>query len=165
MLTLPNARAEKSLQRGESPSCYADTSLQCILQSIPLWCEAVQWINIDATLACYKMLENKSSLSFVVCDIVDCYPSINSDLLDQVLNWAARWCPISQDDRELFHHTKDSLLWHKGSTWVKRGEKNFDVAQGSYDGAKTTDLVGLLLLSKRRTCRWTMACTEITSLG
>ena len=75
-------------------------------------------------------------------------PASTPDLPDQALNWAAGWCPISQDDRELFHHTKDSLLWHKGSTWVKRGEKNFDVAQGSFDGAETTDLVGLFLLSK-----------------
>ena len=76
--------------------------------------EAVQWINIDATLAWCKMLKNKSSLSFVVCDIVDCYPSIISDLLDQALNWSAGWCPISQDDRELFHHTKDSQRVHQG---------------------------------------------------
>ena len=31
---------------------------------------------------------------------------------------------------------------------MKRGEANFDVAQGSYDGAETTDLIGLFLLSK-----------------
>ena len=57
---------------------------------------------------------------------------------------------ISEDDRALFHHTKNSLLWHQGSTWVKKGRKNFDVAQGSYDGAETTDLVGLYLLDKLR---------------
>ena len=107
-----------------------------------------QWLNTDATLAWYRRLENKSSLSFIVCDICDYYPSITSDLLDEALNWAAGWCPISQDDRELFHHTKNSLLWHEGSTWVKKGEKNFDIAQGSYDGAETTDLVGLFLLDK-----------------
>ena len=31
---------------------------------------------------------------------------------------------------------------------MKKGEKNFDVAQGSWDGAEVTDLVGLYLLSK-----------------
>ena len=90
-----------------------------------------QWLNTDATLAWYRRLENKPSLSFIVCDIVDYYPSITSDILDQALDWAAGRCPITQDDRELFHHTKNSLLWHEGSSWVKKGEKNFDIAQGS----------------------------------
>ena len=107
-----------------------------------------QWKNTDSTLAWYRLLDNKAALSFVVCDIVDYYPSITADLLDQALDWAAGWCQISQDDRELFKHTKDSLLWHEGCTWVKRGEVNFDVAQGSFDGAETTDLVGLFILSK-----------------
>ena len=107
-----------------------------------------QWRNTDATLAWFNGLANKASLSFVVCDIVDYYPSITANLLDQALDWAAGVVPISQEDRALFHHTKNSLLWHDGSTWVKKGEQNFDVAQGSFDGAETTDLVGLFILDK-----------------
>ena len=109
-----------------------------------------QWLNTDATLAWFRQLEDKARLSFIVCDIVDYYPSITANLLDQALNWAAGVVEISEDDKALFHHTKNSLLWHKGSTWVKKGEKNFDVAQGSFDGAETTDLVGLFLLEKLR---------------
>ena len=86
-----------------------------------------QWLNTDATLAWFRQLEDKASLSFIVCDIVDYYPSITANLLDQALNWAAGVVEISEDDKALFHHTKNSLLWHKGSTWVKKGEKNFDV--------------------------------------
>ena len=107
-----------------------------------------QWRNTDATLAWYKSLPNKASLSFIVCDIVDYYPSITADLLNDALNWASEVVTISQEDRALFHHTKNSLLWHDGSAWVKKGEVNFDVAQGSFDGAETTDMVGLYLLSK-----------------
>ena len=83
-----------------------------------------------------------------MCDIVDYYPSITADLLNQALDWAGEMVHISEEDRDLFHHTKNSLLWHEGSAWVKRGEVNFDVAQGSFDGAETTDLCGLFLLSK-----------------
>ena len=107
-----------------------------------------QWLNTDATLAWFRQLKDKDTLSFIVCDIVDYYPSITADLLDQAINWAAGLVQIDEDDRALFHHTKNSLLFHDGSTWVKKGEVNFDVAQGSYDGAESTDLIGLYLLDK-----------------
>ena len=68
--------------------------------------------------------------------------------MDRAVNWASQYVTISEDDRALFHHTKNSLLWHKDSTWVKRGDANFDIAQGSFDGAESTDLVGLFLLHK-----------------
>ena len=71
----------------------------------------------------------------MVCDIVDYYPSITANLFDQALDWASLIVDISADDRTLFHHTKNSLLCHEGSTWVKRGNINFDIAQGSFDGA------------------------------
>ena len=55
---------------------------------------------------------------------------------------------ISEEDRELFIYTKMSLLVHNGTTWVKKGDVNFDVTMGSFDGAEACDLVGLFLLSK-----------------
>ena len=79
---------------------------------------------------------------------MDYYPSITADLLNQALDWASQHVTITADDRKLYHHTKNSLLWHQGTTWVKRGDANFDVAQGSFDGAESTDLVGLFLLHK-----------------
>ena len=42
--------------------------------------------------------------------------------------------------------TKKSVLYHDGSPWVKKGDENFDVTMGSYDGAETCELVGLYLL-------------------
>ena len=44
-----------------------------------------QWLNTDATLAWFNALDNKQSLSFVICDIVDYYPSISVELLDKTL--------------------------------------------------------------------------------
>ena len=43
---------------------------------------------------------------------------------------------------------KKSLLFNAGQAFVKRTNKKFDVTQGSFDGAETSDLVGLYLLSK-----------------
>ena len=35
-----------------------------------------------------------------------------------------------------------------GKPWVKKGNENFDVGMGSYDGAQMCELVGLFLLSQ-----------------
>ena len=52
------------------------------------------------------------------------------------------------EDRELFAYTKMSILVHDSTTWVKKGDVNFDITMGAYDGAECCDLVGLFLLSK-----------------
>ena len=108
----------------------------------------VQWKNTDSTIKWFKTLEEKQMLSFLQFDIDSYYPSITPELLDKAINWASQLVPISREDRELFHQTKDSLLFDRGTTWVKKGEHSFDVTMGSYDGAETTDLVGLFLLSQ-----------------
>ena len=40
------------------------------------------------------------------------------------------------------------MLYSKRNPWTKKGEKSFDVAMGSFDGAECCELVGLFLLSK-----------------
>ena len=108
----------------------------------------IQWRNTGANINWFKSLENKHKLSFIQFDIDSYYPSITPALLDLALDWAARLVTISSEDRELFHQTKDSLLFDRGEVWVKKGEEGFDVTMGSWDGAETCDLVGLFLLSQ-----------------
>ena len=55
---------------------------------------------------------------------------------------------ISEDDRELFAYTNMSILVHNNTTWVKKGDTNFDITMGSYSGAECCDIVGLFLLSR-----------------
>ena len=47
--------------------------------------------------------------------------------------------------------------------WVKKGENNFDVAMGAWDGAESTDLVGLFMLYEMRNLEadQILACTEM----
>merc|ERR1711928_191966 len=40
----------------------------------------------------------------------------------------------------------ESVLFNDNSPWVKKEGEEFDVTMGSFDGAETTDLVGLFLL-------------------
>ena len=108
----------------------------------------VQWRNTDSTISWFNSLEEKQRLSFLQFDIDSYYPSITPDLLDRAINWASELVPISREDRDLFHQTKDSLLFDRGTAWVKKGEQSFDVTMGSWDGAESCDLVGLFLLSQ-----------------
>ena len=42
------------------------------------------------------------------------------------------------------------FLYTGDTVWVKKGEINFDVGMGAWDGAETCELVGLYILSKLR---------------
>ena len=44
--------------------------------------------------------------------------------------------------------SKESLLFSGEKTWEKKNNPGFDVTMGSFDGAETSELVGLYLLSK-----------------
>ena len=109
-----------------------------------------QWKNTYSVLDWFRSIENKSEKAFIIFDIVNFYPSITSDLLTQALNWAKQYCDISSDKLEIIFATKNSFLYKDGKPWSKRGDDNFDVAMGSYDGAETCDIVGLLILSELR---------------
>ena len=43
--------------------------------------------------------------------------------------------------------TKKALLYVQGKPWTKKGEREFDVSMGSYDGAEVCEMVGLFILS------------------
>ena len=62
--------------------------------------------------------------------------------------WAASLVEITEEDKELFLYTKMSILVSDNTSWVKKGDTNFDVTMGAWDGAEACDLVGLYLLSK-----------------
>ena len=96
----------------------------------------------------FKNLEEKEKLSFIVFDIVNYYPSISLELLKKALDWAKGFTDISDEEVEIIMKTKNSLLIMNGENWTKKGEQNFDVAQGSFDSAECSDLVGLFMLSE-----------------
>ena len=81
-------------------------------------------------------------------DVVNYYPSITLELLTKALNWAKQFVEISDDEIETVVETKKSLLYMNNECWTKKGDKNFDVAQGAFDSAEVCDLVGLFLLSE-----------------
>ena len=55
---------------------------------------------------------------------------------------------ISDEEIEIILSAKKSLLFKDNIPWSKKGTTNFDVAQGSWDGAETCELTGLYILSE-----------------
>ena len=72
----------------------------------------------------------------------------DENLFKKALDYASRFQPISQNEKDLLLHTKRSLLFDQGTPWTKKDSKEFDVTMGSYDGAEACELVGLYLLSQ-----------------
>ena len=52
------------------------------------------------------------------------------------------------DDKKIIYHSRKSLLFDKGNTWMKKRGGIFDVAMGAHDGAEVCELVGTFLLEK-----------------
>ena len=88
----------------------------------------------------FKAIENKQHHSFICSDIVEVYPSISQDLLNKALDFASAYDNITNDERNIIIHAKNSILIHKQQAWQKKGDTIFDVTMGSYDGAQTCKL-------------------------
>ena len=110
-----------------------------------------QWKNTESVVNWFKDISDKPRKSFICFDLVNFYPSITEELLIKALKWAEKYVKISDDEKNIIIQAKKSLLFKNGTPWSKRGNSNFDVAQGSYDGAETCDLVGLFMLSELET--------------
>ena len=92
-------------------------------------------------------MKKKYKLSFLQFDIENFYPSISEELLEKALNYASQFVDISPEDRKIILQSRKSTLYSKGEAWTKKGDSEFDVTMGSFDGAEICELVGLYLLS------------------
>ena len=106
-----------------------------------------QWKNTNEVIQWYEAISNKQQKSAIVFDICNFYPSITEALLSKALNFAKQHIRITDEEKHIVMHSKNTSLIHKNETWCKKSGK-FDVTMGSYDGAETCELVGLYLLSK-----------------
>lgn len=107
-----------------------------------------QWRNSDDTISWFTSIPNKNRHTFLSFDIVNFYPSISEQLLDDAINWSKQFTTISENDIKIIKHARKSLLFNNGKTWTKQNSLNsFDVTMGSYDGAEICELVGLFFLS------------------
>ena len=80
-------------------------------------------------------------------DIEEFYPSISEDFPKKSINYARTFVDIISDKEETIMHCRKSLLFNNSDIWIKiKGNKDFDVTMGSYDGAEICQLSGLYYL-------------------
>ena len=53
---------------------------------------------------------------------------------------------INNKGIEAIFNARKSLLYYNDEPWVKKGESNFDVTKGAYDGAEVCELIGIFML-------------------
>ncbi len=108
-----------------------------------------QWKNTQNVIEWFGNIKEKHRHSFIPFDIVDFYPSISENLLDQALSWASNLAIITKDEISIIKHARKSVLFNDGKPWTKKDSNSlFDVTMGSYDGAEICELVGLFILNK-----------------
>ena len=107
-----------------------------------------QWRNTQNVIEWFGNIKEKNRHSFIPFDIVNFYPSISENLLDQALSWASDLADISDENISIIKHARKSLLFNHGKPRIKNNNSNlFDVTMGSYDGAEICELVGLFILN------------------
>ena len=106
------------------------------------------WKSTSDVLTWFKDLKDLKNAQFLKFDIQEFYPSITAELLDRALKYASTIVNIPEDEQEIIKLSKESLLMNSNKCWVKKSKTNFDVTMGSLDGAETSEIIGLYLLSK-----------------
>ena len=105
--------------------------------------------NTHTVIDWFKSIPNKTKARFIKFDIVDFYPSITENLLNNALSYAQTLIRIDDGIIQLIKHARKSLLFTEGNIWMKKGENPlFDVTMGSNDGAELCEFVGIYLLGK-----------------
>ena len=90
-----------------------------------------QWRNAQNVIEWFGNIEQKPRHSVIMFDIVDFYPSISKNLLDQALSWASSLADISDENISIIKHASKSLLFYNGKPWIKNKNSNlFDVTGG-----------------------------------
>ena len=98
-------------------------------------------------------------------DIKDFYPSIKKNLLWETIRFAKCHISITNRDIEAIFRVRKFLLYSNDEPWVKKGESNFDVTMGAYDGAKLCELIGIFMLALLNTStRIILGCIRMTAL-
>ena len=77
------------------------------------------------------------------------YPSISLTLFNEAIQYASTITAISDSDKTVIKHLRETLLFHNNHPWEKKsGDPDFDVPMGCYDGAEICELVGIFILNK-----------------
>ena len=123
-------------------------TLQRIISIVKSKTKANQWKNSSEVISWFKNLKDKNRLKFILWDIVEFYPSISAKLLNDALDYAAKFTTITRDERNIIIQSRKCFLYKDGSPWSKKSNSEFDITMGAYDGAECCEIVGLFMISE-----------------
>ena len=97
----------------------------------------------------YFLINESKSSSIIQFDVENFYRLISLNLFIEVIQYAGTIRVISDDDKAIIKHSKNTLLFHNIQHWEKiSGDPHFDVPMDSYNGAEICELVGIFILNK-----------------
>ena len=115
-----------------------------------------QWRSTQDALAWFNQLPEKKHLKFLQLDIVEFYPSISSELLEDAMLFAEEVIGhrIDKTSKDIILNARKAFLFtaqgEENIPWVKKTREDFDVTMGAPDGAELCEFVGLFLLDQVR---------------
>ena len=105
-----------------------------------------RWRNSNSVISWFGALGNKSQCFLMQLDIVEFYPSIAENVLDDAINFAKQYTDISDENLRIIKHCRKSVLCNIYEPWKRKDTGScFDVTMGSCDGTESCDLVGIYL--------------------
>ena len=96
--------------------------LERIINDIKRSTNANHWRETSAVIDWFKKINNKKKSRFIKFDIVDFYPSITEKLLDNSLTFAKTHTTISDQEINVFKHSRKALLFDHKDVWIKNSE-------------------------------------------
>ena len=79
-------------------------------------------------------------------DTKDFYPSIKEKLLWEAIRFTKLYISIGSKKLKQYFIEEITFILQR-QNWVKKGEGNFDVSMGAYDGAEICELIDIFMLS------------------
>ena len=118
-----------------------------VITNVAIAIKVNHWRNTITVLDWFKSLPQKSNSGFLKFDVVELYPPIPEELLNDSISLARSITTINDSIINIIHHSRKSLLLGKTFAWIKKGNNRlFDVTTESYDGAEICNFVGLYLM-------------------
>ena len=101
-----------------------------------------QWKNTEKVIHWFKSIGQKSRCFFIQFDVIEFYPFITENFLEEVIVFAKQPREIAEKDLGIIKHCRKSLFYQEDETWKKKdSESCFDVTMRSNDGAEIVNLL------------------------
>ena len=120
--------------------------LERINNEVKLFFSLNLWKNTEEAIHWFKHIDGKNEASFIQFDIVDFYPTITEELLDNAIIMARTVTNITKEEIEIIKHCRKTLLYFNQEHWNKNVSSDFEISMGSLDSAQISDLIGLFIL-------------------